>query len=109
VTYSKSFFRLSVTLHVLIVRRIWRVDLKNEKHIFDAVGYSLGELIGITNKPGLHLFHLTFVMNLVEFDILASALQTRDFLLELRNLFSVVELDLVLAWRHLIQITFEYL
>ena len=69
-----SVLELSVFLHVLIVRWVWRVDLKNETHMFDAVVYSLGEFFGITNKPVLHLFHLTVVIDFVEFDILASAL-----------------------------------
>ena len=85
-TYRKSVLRLRFFLHVLIVRRVWRVDLKNETHMFDAVVYSLGEFFCITNKPVLHLFHLPFVIAFVVFDILASLLPLRNILLDLRNL-----------------------
>lgn len=81
-----SVLGLRVFLHLLIVRRVWRVDLKNEKHMFDAVVYSLGELFGITNKPVLQILHLTVVIDLVEFDVLASLLPHRNILLDLRNL-----------------------
>ena len=97
---------LSVFLHVLIVKLVWRVDLRNEKHMIDAVVYSLGEFFGITNKLVLHLFHLTVVIDLVEFDILASLLPLCNILLDLKNLSFKVFLGLLFAWRHLTKMTF---
>ena len=59
---------------MLNFRRVWRVDLRDEKHMINAVVYSLGEFFGIKNKPVLNLSHLTVVIVYVEFNILASTL-----------------------------------
>ena len=106
--YWRSVLGQGVFLHVLIIRRVWGVDLRNEKHMIDAVVYSLCKFLDIKNKPVLNLFHLTVIVVYVDLNTLSSTLPHRNILLCRVNLSLKVALDLLFAWQHLIQFTFEY-